>query len=58
MFRLLKFLFTGSWHEHQWKIIKIVKVCDFDASGAEYQMGRKYIQQCEKCGKMKKFQDF
>jgi hypothetical protein len=50
MIRLIKFLFTGSWHEHKWKILteRIVNTAD----GQRLIM---YECQCETCGTIKGF---
>ena len=50
MIRLLKFLFTGDWHLHEWKIIKTDK-CHNDYYG---NWTRHYCQ-CTHCGTIKKF---
>jgi hypothetical protein len=48
MIRILKFLFTGSWHEHQWEVIE---------KGSLKQGGRvigyRHILQCKHCGNIK-----
>lgn len=49
MLRLLRFLITGSWHEHKWKIIKEgVWVC-----ADNHTKGTYYNLQCEICGNVK-----
>lgn len=45
MFRLLKFLFTGSWHEHKWETIDKKKV--------KYERGdvtTRFYLRCTECG--------
>jgi len=50
MWRLLKFIVTGSWHEHEWEIIQECNLTDdFGASGQRYHC------RCVKCGKITKF---
>ncbi len=48
MIKLLRFLITGSWHEHKYKIIKEVQVTS--NSGRSWV---RYISRCEECGKIK-----
>jgi len=50
MIRLIKFLFTGSWHEHKWKILT-VRTVNTDDEGRLFM----YECQCETCGKIKGF---
>lgn len=47
MLRLIKFLFTGSWHEHKWKIIKQGPLITDFGKGIWYDL------QCETCGNIK-----
>lgn len=50
MWRIFKFLFTGSWHEHTWETIKEGKIVnDYD----EY-IGTYHNLRCTKCGNLKK----
>ena len=51
MLRLLRFLITGSWHEHKWIEVKHVKTINSD--GDYYK--DEYLCRCEKCGTMKSF---
>lgn len=51
MFRLLRFLITGSWHEHKYKTIQTGPII---AEGYEKPIGQYYIKECE-CGKIKTF---
>ena len=48
MIRILKFLFTGSWHEHKWETI---------ARGSLHQgrslVGQRYTMRCDCCGEIK-----
>ena len=53
MIRLLYLLIFGHWCDHKWKLIKEIKV--FWDESDSIPSGTKYIMQCEKCGKMKKF---
>ena len=50
MLRLIRFLITGSWHEHKWKILveRTVKTED-------KQQFFLYECQCETCGEIKGF---
>jgi hypothetical protein len=50
MFRLLKFLLTGDWHLHKWKIVE--KVDTSNESGARW---KRHYCQCEHCGVIKIF---
>jgi hypothetical protein len=50
MIRLIKFLFTGSWHEHKWETIK-VRTVESDSGGRWFV----YECKCETCGKIKGF---
>lgn len=50
MIRLLKFLFTGSWHEHKWVIIK-ERTVNTDEEGRFFI----YECQCVTCGEIKGF---
>lgn len=50
MWRILKFLFTGSWHEHEWETLK-----DVGLNGEFGAKGRRYTCRCKHCGKYKKF---
>jgi hypothetical protein len=49
MMRLLKFLFTGDFHHHKWKILKIIHLIDARGNSE----GHKYHLQCEHCGNLK-----
>ncbi len=42
--------------EHKWKIIRNVRV--FGYSGGDIPIYNTIIQECEKCGKLKKFRDY
>ena len=49
MLRLIKFLFTGDWHLHEWEIIKT-------ATWTEWQeIYVKHYVRCKHCGKIKTF---
>lgn len=52
MLRFLKFLFTGSWHEHNFKIIKEIR-CYWKKK--EDTVAYDYVQQCQTCGKLQKW---
>lgn len=50
MLRLLKFLFTGDWHLHQWEVIA--------RNGCNNELGAawtRYYCRCKHCGVIKKF---
>jgi hypothetical protein len=51
MIRLLKFLITGSFHEHEWEEIdcKIVKYFEEGSDLPDYSY-HYYIYKCKKCG--------
>ena len=51
MIRLLKFLITGDWHLHHWKIIG--QRTTTDGNGSRWQ--RLYCQ-CKVCGECKVFE--
>lgn len=47
MLRLIRFLFTGSWHEHNWKVIHQGTL------GSHGRVtGYRHILQCTHCGKV------
>lgn len=51
MLRLIKFLFTGDWHLHEWEIIG-----KGDITGGGYStvtVGHYYNLQCKHCGNVK-----
>jgi len=53
MWRLIKFLFTGDWHTHNWEILKEVPVrsiYDNNQLG-----GTRYYCKCDKCGEIRTF---
>lgn len=54
MIRLFKFLFTGDWHLHKWKILETRRLFDQE-DGAIMAHGTRYYCQCEYCGIIKKF---
>ena len=49
MIRLLRFLWTGSWHMHEYKIVKSGPIVNSNDSN----IGTYYECRCDKCGKMK-----
>jgi hypothetical protein len=57
MIRLLRFLITGSWHEHKWEIME--KYNDIHYWNADDKLPcseiRHYIQKCAVCGKLDEF---
>jgi hypothetical protein len=60
MLRILKFLFTGTWHKHVWTEIHHEKVSarprwmrhETELSGWVH-VGHSYIMECKVCGKRK-----
>ena len=48
MLRLLRLLFTGDWHLHEWEDIRKSKLYDADS----YLKGYSYVQKCKHCGKL------
>ena len=57
MLKLLRFLITGSWHEHKWEIIERYKA-DIYTWKSEYKPEKTQhtiIQKCEVCGKLQEF---
>lgn len=52
MLRLLKFLFTGSWHEHTWVTINEYSIQKDKAP--DKQVGIMYVEKCHACGKRRK----
>jgi len=56
MIRLLRFIITGSWHEHKWELEKEWKAETFlDDDKYPYKTARYFIQKCSVCGKLKLF---
>ena len=55
MLRILRFLWTGSWHEHKWKIIEKLRV--FREGDVEQGIPIYFerVCQCEHCGTIKTF---
>ena len=54
MLKLIRFLITGSWHEHKWEIIKETPVQNFDGITRQ-PTGKftRYTMQCKGCGDIK-----
>lgn len=55
MIRLLQILFLG--HAHRWQIIREVPLVwhdDWESPDDVTRSGRRYVLQCEGCGKVKK----
>lgn len=51
MWRIIKFLFTGDWHKHEWEILRRVKINLWDGNipvGNEVE----YECRCKLCGKI------
>lgn len=51
MLKLLRFLWTGSWHDHHWEIVMRNAIVDED----DVRIGEKFTLQCKTCGEMKRF---
>jgi len=51
MLKLFNFLWTGSWHDHEWEIIETSNVYEY--SDAPMKCGNKYTLQCKTCGNLK-----
>lgn len=51
MKKLLRFLWTGSWHDHYWEVYKETTMVDKD----DVRIGDKFVLQCKHCGEMKLF---
>ena len=51
MKKLLRFLWTGSWHDHYWEVYKTTTIVDED----DVRIGDKYTLRCKHCGEMKLF---
>lgn len=51
MWRIIKFIITGYWHEHKWIDIDTTKVTDL-ASGDRF---KRFYCKCEICGIHKVF---
>ena len=57
MWRLIKFIFTGTWHEHEWKIIDqrdMIEVTHTVDRGSFENAVKVYTLQCEHCGDIEK----
>lgn len=50
MIRILRFLWTGSWHTHEWDIIKEITV---EIEGGD--RWTRFICQCKDCGTITAF---
>jgi len=57
MLKLLRFLITGSWHEHKWEIVKefVTKIYSWNCDDKPNKIQHLYIQKCEGCGKLQEF---
>ena len=52
MWRLLKFIVTGSWHEHEWETTKEEEL--YTNEDYKYAWKTRYTMKCKGCGNMKK----
>lgn len=48
MIRILRFLFTGSWHEHNWETVRTDRLVDEN----RVAIGSRHILRCKECGKI------
>ena len=55
MIRLLKFLWTGSWHEHKCETIKSINVYEGDKVKGDIPSKLIIVMRCTGCGEFKKF---
>lgn len=54
MIRILRFLWTGSWHEHEWDFVEQINVWyDFNNDNAPRR--RDNVCKCKHCGVFKTF---
>jgi hypothetical protein len=51
MKKLLRFLWTGTWHDHHWEVYQETIIVDDD----DVRIGNKFTLQCKTCGEMKVF---
>jgi len=51
MLRLFKWVITGDGHNHKWKVVKEINWSSSDNDSKWTQ----WIQECEVCGKLNKF---
>jgi hypothetical protein len=49
MIRLLRFLFTGDWHLHEFETIN-----SYELQNSNIKVGMRYEQKCKICGKIKR----
>lgn len=49
MLRLIRFLFTGDWHLHEWVEVKTIK----RANRSNQTCGLIYVSKCKYCGKIR-----
>ena len=52
MIRLLKFLFTGDWHLHQWEQLQKTYLMDPESITGRH-VGVRYDLKCKHCGNIK-----
>jgi len=57
MIRLLRFIITGSWHEHKWETEDKDEVTIWLDENSKIPMRyvTTYVQKCVVCGKLKSF---
>ena len=52
MWRIIRFIFTGSWHEHTWIEVDTYEVQSPHSDGVRRTTGKTYIMRCKTCGNM------
>ena len=57
MLKLLRFLITGSWHEHKWVIFRELRCDNYTWTSGDKPQSSQHtiIQKCEGCGKLQEF---
>lgn len=55
MLRILRFLWTGSWHEHIWETVKTVEVDGGYRGCPPSRTWTRFYCRCKVCGTIKKF---
>ena len=54
MIRLIRFIFTGDWHRHEWEWLRVdvTSTCDKEGIWNHTQWD---ITRCKHCGKIRRF---
>jgi len=51
MLKILNFLWTGSWHDHEWETVKVHPVySEYDMRSDKIPIGQVYVLRCKICG--------